>query len=252
MFWFEQQFRRKIWKSFIKNIFYFAFFTQMNFENVDSYDSNDFKSNAALKVEMQKCFQKFKNQMKKIINTHKKEFDNTMIEINSRINEVLNIIKNKKTIIVFKNRAIEILKKKLIDKSKNSMKSKKNTFAIKSNVENDVVYIITKKQSKWLFYRIQTSSLKKINFELMIERWKLKANCRKTSVFFRSKTSESNMCKIWLMIKFCVVWNFGFVKSLKIRTLSSKILSKTCVACTTISIVVSLSSINFAIWKWKK
>ena len=33
----------------------------MDFENVDSHDSNDFKQNVALKTEMQKRFQKFKN-----------------------------------------------------------------------------------------------------------------------------------------------------------------------------------------------
>ena len=54
------------------------------------------------------------------------------------------------------------------------------------------------------------------------------------------------------MIKFCIVWNFVFVKNSKIFTLSLKKSSKIYVACTTIWMVVSLSSISFVIWEWKK
>ena len=64
--------------------------------------------------------------MKKIIDTHKKKFDNTIIKINSRIDELLNIIKNKKTIIALKNQMIENLKSKLTDKSIESMKKLNN------------------------------------------------------------------------------------------------------------------------------
>ena len=59
---------------------------------------------------MQKRFQKFKNQMKKIIDTYKKKFDNIIMETNNRIDKLLNIIKNKKTIIALKNQTIENLK----------------------------------------------------------------------------------------------------------------------------------------------
>ena len=41
--------------------------------------------------------------MKNIIDTHKKKFDNTMIEINNRIDKLLSIIKDKKTIIILKS-----------------------------------------------------------------------------------------------------------------------------------------------------
>ena len=66
-------------------------------------NSNDFESNVALKIKIQKRFQKFKNQIKKIINTHKKKIDNMMTKTNSRIDELLNIINDKKTVIIFKN-----------------------------------------------------------------------------------------------------------------------------------------------------
>ena len=74
---------------------------------------------------------------------------------------------------------------------------------------------IRKKQSKWSFYSIQTNSLKKTNLELMTERWKLKANCKETSIFFRSKTFELSMCIIWLMIRRCIIWNFVFRQKFK-------------------------------------
>ena len=123
----------------------------MNFENVNSFNSNDFEQKIALKIEMQKRFQKFKNQMKKIINIHKKKFDNTMIKINNRINELLNIIKNKKTIIVLKNQAIENLKQKLTDKSKKSIKEKENDKqSIDFETKNDVLQIDTKKAVKMI------------------------------------------------------------------------------------------------------
>ena len=44
----------------------------MNFENVNLFDLNDFKQKIISKIKMQKRFQKFKNQMKKIIYTYKK------------------------------------------------------------------------------------------------------------------------------------------------------------------------------------
>ena len=95
--------------------------------------------------------------MKKIINTHKKKFDNTMIEINNRINELLSIIKNKKTVIVLKNQTIKNLKQKLTDKSKKSVKKTKNDKqSINSETKSDVLQIDTKKavkmmlQSQWM------------------------------------------------------------------------------------------------------
>ena len=123
----------------------------MNFENVNSFNSNDFEQKIALKIEMQKRFQKFKNQMKKIIDTHKKKFDNTMIEINSRIDKLLSIIKNKKTIIVLKNQAIESLEQKLTDKSKKLIKETKNDKqSIDFETKNDVFQIDTKKAVKMI------------------------------------------------------------------------------------------------------
>ena len=49
-----------------------------------------------------------------------------MIKANSRIDKLLNIIKNKKTIIALKNQTIENLKQKLINKSNESVKKSKN------------------------------------------------------------------------------------------------------------------------------
>ena len=72
-----------------------------------------------------------------------------MIEINNRINELLSIIKNKKTIIALKNQAIKNLKQKLADKSKKSIKKTKNDKrSINSETKSDVLQIDTKKAVK--------------------------------------------------------------------------------------------------------
>ena len=98
---FEQLFHRsKTWRFFIENIFYFTFFTQINFEKVDLIDMNHFESNTFLKKK-QKRFQKLKNQMKNMMQTHKKEFEKTIIETNNHINKLLKTIQNKKKSLIF-------------------------------------------------------------------------------------------------------------------------------------------------------
>ena len=57
--------------------------------------------------------------MTNIRNIHQKKFDETVIEANSRIDKLLKMIKNK-------NKIVDFLKIKLVDKFQTLMKSKKN------------------------------------------------------------------------------------------------------------------------------
>ena len=158
-----------------------------------------------------------------------------MIETNNCIDELLNIIKNKKTIIAFKNQTIDNLKKKLIDKSKKLMKSNDNRFSTESITEKNVVQIDMKKIIKMIVFFDSNKFIEKNEFQ--IDDWKLKIEnkLQKNVNFFSIENVK-----------------IEYVQNLKIHMSLSKKSLKICVTCTTIRIVVSSSLINFVIWKWKK
>ena len=83
--------------------------------------------------------------MANIQNIHQKKFDEIVTEANSRIDELLKIIKNK-------NKIVDFLKIRLIDKSQTSMKSKKNKQSIELNTKNDVFHINMKKNVKMIIF----------------------------------------------------------------------------------------------------
>ena len=96
-----------------------------------------------------------------------------MIETNNRIDELLNIIKNKKTIIALKNQTIENLKQKLTDKSNESMKKMKNNKqSISSETKNDVHHIDAKKNVKIIILFDSNEFIEKNEFQ--IDDWTLK------------------------------------------------------------------------------
>ena len=90
---------------------------------------------------MQKRLQKFKNQMKNVIQTYKKKFEKTIVEVKNCIDKLLKTIQNKKKIIDF-------LKAKLADKLQVSVKSKNDKRSIEFETESDDVQNVTKKMLK--------------------------------------------------------------------------------------------------------
>ena len=87
--------------------------------------------------------QQLKNDMTNIQNIHQKEFDETMIETNNRIDELTKMNKNK-------NKIIDFLKKRLVDKFHKSMKSDDEKFSTESKIDDDVHHIDTKKNVKMI------------------------------------------------------------------------------------------------------
>ena len=93
-----------------------------------------------------------------------------MIKTNNCIDKLLNIIKNKKTLIALKNQTIENLKQKLTDKSKKSIKkTKNNKQSINFETNSDVSHTDTKKMTKIIILSDLDKFIKKTNFELMTE-----------------------------------------------------------------------------------
>ena len=94
---------------------------------------------------MQQHLQKLKNQIKNVMQTHKKKFEKTIIETNSRINKLLKTIQNKKKIIDF-------LKTKLVDESQISMKSENNKQSTEFETKSDILHFSTKKVIKMIIF----------------------------------------------------------------------------------------------------